>query len=312
MAPDMFRTRGENLRSIYVLLFLTIAFFFLEYQDGEKFARLFAFDRGAVAAGQFWRVFTYQFTQAGQGWFSFPKPLVLFFSLLLLYIMGTAVEEEWGTARFLLYFAISTVVSAATAAFLGVALLGSYFLNFSLLFLYSAVFPQQTFYLLGIVPVRIRWIAWFAAAMLLLGVFMGSPANVAALTGAIASYAFFLSQRIRVAPPKQAEKTPVAAPAPETNTIRNAARAVGIRRAIAAGSAADIDRLVSQFGRDVVVGVNICPPADFKPDHNDCYCIRCEGFSECAVRLLKARRPVTVSVVETAVPADAMVREQTS
>ena len=308
----MFRRRGENLHSIYVLLFLTLAFFFLEYQDGEKYARLFAFDRGAVAAGEFWRVFTYQFTQAAQGWFSFPKPLVLFFSLLLLYIMGAAVEEEWGTSGFLAFFAISTVVSAGTAAFLGVALLGSYFLNFSLLFVYSSVFPQQTFFLLGIVPVRIRWIAWFAAGMLLVGVFVGSPANIAALTGAIAGYAYFLSQRIRIAVPKKTEKLPADEPAPETNTIRNAARAVAIRRAIASGSAAEIDRLASQFRRDIVGGVNICPPADFKPDHNDGYCIRCEGFSECAVRLLTGRRPAAAAPGDGAVPAEALIREQTS
>ena len=51
----MFRSRGENLRSTYVLLFLNVAFFLLQYQDAEKFARLFGFERGAVAAGQVWR-----------------------------------------------------------------------------------------------------------------------------------------------------------------------------------------------------------------------------------------------------------------
>ncbi len=306
----MFRSRGENLRSIYILLFLTVAFFFLEYQDPQKYARLFAFDRGAVASGQFWRLFTYQFTQSGQGWFAFPRPLVLFLTMLLLYLMGSAVEEEWGTSRFLAFFTISTLVSAGTAAIFGVTLLGSFFVNFSLLFLYASVFPQQTFYLLGVLPVRIRWIAYLAAGMLIVGVFMGSPTNVAAMTGAMASYAFFLSQRIRViavapiAQPVEEEKGPA------TDAIRNAARAVAMRKAFSVGSVADIDRLIAQFRRDIIAGVNICPPADFKPDHNDGYCIRCEGFSECAVRLLTIRRPAAASSAEAPVTAEAVVQER--
>src|SRR4051794_29239557 len=119
----MFRSRGENLRSIYILLFLTVAFFVLEYEDPQKYAQLFSFERSAVSAGQVWRLFTYQFTVAGQGWFVFPRPLVLFFTLLLFYLMGTAVEEEWGTWNFLSFFAISSIGSAVAAAGIGVPLL---------------------------------------------------------------------------------------------------------------------------------------------------------------------------------------------
>ena len=94
----MFRSRGENLRSTYILLFLNIAFFLLQFQDGAKFTRLFGFDRDAVAAGEIWRLFTYQFAQAGHlGLFTIPPVLTLFLNLVLLSLMGFAVEEEWGT-----------------------------------------------------------------------------------------------------------------------------------------------------------------------------------------------------------------------
>lgn len=286
----MFRSRGENLRSIHILLFLTIAFFFLEHQDGAKYARLFSFERNAVANGEIWRLFTYQFTQAGQGWFMFPHALVLFFTLLLLYLMGSAVEEEWGTWNFLTFFAVSTIGSAITAAALGVTLLGSYFVNFSLLFVYASVFPDQTFYLFGALPVRIRWLAYIAAIVLLFGVFAGGRANIAALAGAAAGYAFYLSQRVRVIVVReegQADEDEM----PDTNAIRNAARFVAIKRAVNAGNVVEIDRLVKQAERDIVRGVNICPPPDFKPENVDGYCIRCEGFAECSARFLMMKRP---------------------
>ena len=43
--------------------------------------------------------------------------------------------------------------------------------------------------------------------------------------------------------------------------------------------------------REIVRGVNICPPADYKPENSDGYCIRCEGFAECSARYLKLHRP---------------------
>jgi membrane associated rhomboid family serine protease len=299
----MFRSRGENLRSIYILLFLTIAFFVLEYQDVEKYARLFSFDRSAVADGEIWRVFTYQFTQSGQGLFAFPRPLVLFFTLLLLYLMGSAIEEEWGTWNFLEFFSISTIASAVTAAALGIPLLGSYFVNFSLLFVYASTFPQQTFYLFGALPVRIRWIAYLAAVMLVAGVFVGGRSNIAALVGAATSYAFFLSQRVRVIVIRENDPADENA-LPDGSAIRNAARFVAVKRALNTSNTADIDRLIAQFEREKVNGVNVCPPADYKPEHTDGYCIRCEGFAECSARFLTMKRPAPL-------PPDGAVPEST-
>ncbi len=295
----MFRSRGENLHSVFVLLFLTIAFFFLEYQDGVKYARLFAFDRDSVLHGEVWRVLSFQFTQSGQGWFAFPKALVLFFNLLLLYLMGDALEEEWGTRHFLTLFAFSTLVTAGVASYLDVPLLGSYFVNFTLLFVYASAFPHQTFYLFGVLPIRVRWIAGLAALLLLVGVLMGGGDNAAAFAGAVAGYVYFLAHRVRVLHPAEPEPDLVEEqPVANTIAVRNAARFVAIKRAVANSTIGDIDRLIAQCTRDTVPDVNICPPADYKPENSDGYCIRCEGFAECSARYLTLNRPRTA-------PADA-------
>lgn len=295
------RSRSENLGSIYVLLFLTVAFFFLEYEDATRYAALFSFDWTAVQAGQAWRVLTYQFTQAGQGWLWLPQPLMLFFSLLILYIMGTAIEEEWGTRAFLTLFVLSSLVSAAVAAWLGVAILGSYFVNFSLFFVYASVFPDQTFYFFGVIPIRVRWLAIVAAVLLLAGVMLGGPSYVAAFSGALASYAYFLARTVRINIP-----APQPATEEEDNTevdqaiaIRNAARFVAIRKAITAGSTQEIDRLIIQCEREITPAVNICPPPDYKPEHSDGYCIRCEGYAECSARYLRMNRKTVVDAEQS-------------
>ena len=112
----------ENLHTIYIFLFLTIAFYVFQMQDPERYAALFAFDRSQVLGGEIWRLVTYQFL-AG-------SPLSLFFNLLILYIMGAALENELGTWRFLALFALSTLGSAAIGFLLDYRLLGSMFLGY--------------------------------------------------------------------------------------------------------------------------------------------------------------------------------------
>ena len=282
----MFRSRGENLRSVFVLLFLNVAFFLLEHQDPAKYARFFSFNWDAVKAGETWRVVTWQFTQAGNGWM---EALSLFITLLLLYMMGSALEEEWGTFHFVTLFTISTLASAGTAAWMGIPLFGTYFIYFTLLFVYASAFPQQTFFLFGVIPVRVRLLAAIALAILVYGVLQGGQANIAAFAGAVAAYLYYLSQRIRVRfITAEDEEEPEPAPVRiDTTAIHNGARFAQIKQALARKSESDLQRLLGHCEREITPNVNICPPADYKPEHQDGYCIRCEGFAECTVRYLK-------------------------
>src|SRR5438876_5355730 len=171
---SMFRSRGENYRSTYILLFLNIAFFLLQFQDGEKFVRLFGFERGAVAAGELWRLFTYQFMQAGRiGSWNIPLAFVLFLNLILLTLMGTAIEEEWGTGSFVRFYLLSNLITVAVAAYLGTPIIGSFFINFTLLFVYASHFRNQVFYLL-VIPIRVTFLAWLALLGLGIGIFLGN------------------------------------------------------------------------------------------------------------------------------------------
>lgn len=293
----MFRSRGENLRSVFILLFLNVAFFLLEHQDPEKYASLFRFDWNAVTHGEVWRLVTWQFTQAGDGWL---ETLALFVTLLLLSMMGFALEEEWGTRHFVALFALSTLTSAGVAAWLGISLLGTYFVYYTLLFVYAAAFSDQRLYLFGAVPVHFRLVAIVSLTVLLYGVFAGGPANIAALAGAVSGFLYFVTLRVRIALVK-AQHAPLAG-VPRTGTvaIHNAARVAGMKRLLSSGSAADAERLIEQCDRDTVPNVNICSPADFKPDSTDGYCLRCEGFAQCCARHLRGR--LTPAAATTATP----------
>ena len=197
----------------------------------------------------------------------------------LLSLMGMAVEDAWGTRHFLTLFALSTLGSAGAAAYLGVPLLGSYFINFTLLFVYAALNRDQTFYLSTAIPVRVTFLALLALGALLVGVFFGNAANIAALAGAAAAFLYYLSQRVR-RPPATAPRgfAPAAEDAdPLALVTRNITRVTAMKKALAMRSDSDVERLIAINEKEIVAGVNICAPLDFKPEHPDRYCIRCEA-----------------------------------
>lgn len=289
----MFRHRGENRRSVFVLLFLNVAFFLLQHQDPARYARVFSFHWDAVRAGEVWRVVTYQFRQQGSG---VTEAIWLFVTMLLLYIMGTALEEEWGTRHFIAIFAISTLISASVAAYLGIALLGTYFVNFTLLYVYASVSPRQ----FGMIRFPVWLLALGSLGYLLYGAVAGGKGNIAVFSGALAGFIYYLTQRVPAGEGAAPHATRI-----DSVALQNAARFAGIRKALAKASTADVDRLLAQFEREIVPNVNVCPPADYKPEHHDGYCIRCEGFAECSARYLRLNRPANVPRAETTVIKDA-------
>jgi membrane associated rhomboid family serine protease len=290
----MFRTRGENLRSVYVLLFLNFALFLLQRQDPDRYAQFFCFDRSAILHGEWWRLVTFQFVQGGQGLFFISPLVMLFLNCLFLYILGGTVEDEWGTRHFLTFYGLSLIGSAAVGFVINQPLLGSFFLSYSLLFAYASLYPDEVFYLFYVLPVRVKWFALVAVISLGYGVFfLRSPNSFSAVGGAILSYGYFWMERnlparrprgFAVPKEKDADKLVQAA-------TRNLARVAAVKNALVTANDAEIDRIIAMAEREITPGVNICPPADYKPESQDGYCVRCDGFAECTARHLRLNRP---------------------
>jgi membrane associated rhomboid family serine protease len=282
----------ENLHAIYVLLFLEAAFFVFQVQDAERYQQLFAFVPSAVLAGEVWRLLTYQFIHGGA--------LSFFFSVLILYIMGNALEEEWGTFDFIAFWALSFLGSAAVGFALGTPLLGAYFLSYSLLFAYAATYPEMTFYVFFVLPVKVKWLAWIAIAILLFGVVRMQAPSLAAAGGAAASLAYFWLRHGRHSGPRglprlrRRAQAPLSGPSPsvvageEKRAESNLAQFADVQRTLDSGDRPAIDAMIERLDREATPGVNICPPADFKPLAEDRFCAKCEGFQECSARHMRA------------------------
>ncbi|MGA7617585.1 MAG: rhomboid family intramembrane serine protease [Thermoanaerobaculia bacterium] len=282
-------SRRENLHSIYVLLFAVIAFYILQRQDVQRYAELFAFVPQAVMQGEVWRLVTFQFLQGGLIFF--------FFELLILWYIGVVIEDAFGTFHFLMLFVVSSLGSAAAGFALGVPLLGVPVFTYTTLFVFAHMHPEQVFYIFGILPMKVKWLAWIAMALLGWGLIRFSPTSVSAVAGAAIGFGWYLlvdrSAMRSLVPRRQYQGNTPLPPTrgDEAMARRNLDRFGRIRHAIETGTREERERLSHEIEKEIVPGVNICPPADYKPENADQYCIHCEGFAECSVRYLKLNEP---------------------
>lgn len=116
-----------------------------------------------ILQGEVWRLLTFIIQP--------PNTNLLFvvFTLYLYYSIGRSLEYAWGAFKFNLYF-FSGVLLDIVAAMLtywltGLSLpMGTYYLNMSLFFAYATLYPNQCFYIFGILPIKVKWLAWIDAA----------------------------------------------------------------------------------------------------------------------------------------------------
>ena len=166
---------------------------------------------------------TYQFLHG--------EPFGLFFGTLILYILGSALEAEWGTGEFTVFWLVSTLGASLAALVTGNALVsGGVVTGASMLFAYAYLFPDMQFLIFFVIPVKVKWLAWLAVAGLgwglLKATLAGRPgAGFVAVAGAGAGFLFFWIRHHGAHRVKKAAKSAVVA----VKIRRRAARGRGAR-----------------------------------------------------------------------------------
>ena len=277
-------------------------FFFLYVTDPKKVAALFGFWPQS-ALTQPWGFVTFQFLHSG--------PMSLFFGAFALYILGSALEAEWGTTEYTVFWLVATLGGSLSAWALGTPMVSDPFVvPISMLFAYAFLFPDVQFFIFFVIPVKVKWIAWFSAGVLVLNFFRdlfsfgAGPALVRVLGAGAGFLYFWVRHHGRFKAGKAAREAVVAVKtaavvrqdeALEKRNRELFPRVEALRETERAGSAPPGgEGLRGELTRLVVPGVNICKPVDFKGD-KDAVCLKCEGFAECSLRYL-AGQPAEIVV----------------
>ena len=146
-------------------------------------------DPERIRHGEVWRLVTYIFIPQTL------SPLWVIFALWFLWWVGEGTERAMGAFGFTLYFIVGMIGTTIAAFFFGANFSNS-MLMASLFFAFARFYPEEIIYLLFILPVRIKWLAWISAVLLLFGFFTGSNSYRAALIAALANYFIFFGPEL--------------------------------------------------------------------------------------------------------------------
>ena len=115
---------------------------------------------------QLWRLITFVFIPQ-----SF-NAINLLFGLYLLYFIGTALQSAWGMFRTNVYLVCGMLAAVAACLLCGWGTAN--YLYISLFMAFAVLFPEQRLLLFFFIPVKVKWLGWIAAAILLLQLIVGS------------------------------------------------------------------------------------------------------------------------------------------
>ena len=175
---------------IRIVVMFTALVCVLAYVD-QHFLSVLDLKPDLIKRGQVWRLFTYIFIptspiQPG----SLLSPLWAVVALWFLWFIGDRLEAAWGPFRLTLYFIIG-MIGVTLAAFFLRAPFSNGILAVSLFFAFAWFYPNEIIYVMFILPVKIKWLAWITAAFLLFGFATSSNTNRVALVLALSNYILF-------------------------------------------------------------------------------------------------------------------------
>jgi hypothetical protein len=116
-------------------------------------------------------------------------------ALWFLWFIGEGLERAWGSFRLTLYFVIGMIGTTLAAFFFGSNFSNGMLIT-SLFFAFARFYPDEVIYILFILPVKIKWLAWIYAAFLMVGFFLGANSYRAALVAAFINYFIFFGPEI--------------------------------------------------------------------------------------------------------------------
>ena len=125
-----------------------------------------------VMKGQVWRLVTWLFVPQ-QG-----NLLWELISLYFYYMIGTALENRWGSRRFLIYYVIGALANGLGA--FSVYLIKGYaygvntYLYYSLFIAFAALYPDMQFMLFFFLPIKAVWLAGLDLLYFLIAIITGT------------------------------------------------------------------------------------------------------------------------------------------
>lgn len=143
-----------------------------------------------VMEGEVWRL----------GSFCFVPPitnlLFFFFAMMIFHMMGSALEQTWGTVRYNLFLISGYIATVSLAFVYPEQMATNMFIGTSVFLAFAWLYPNYVFYIMFILPVKVRWLALLTWIGLIYGLITGDMQMRLFILAGIANFLLFFGREI--------------------------------------------------------------------------------------------------------------------
>ena len=164
------------------------------------------FDPELVLRGQVWRLVTFALYPPSTG-------MLAFIAFYFYYWIGSTLEQNWGTAKFNIYF-FSGILLTLLYGFLIYAITGlpirlnAEYVYLSMFFSFAVMFPDMQVLLFFIIPIKMKWLALVDAAFFVLGIVRTAfPLNLLPVVAVLNFFVFCGGELWRMIPRRPTANT---------------------------------------------------------------------------------------------------------
>ena len=148
------------------IVIANVAVYLMDMFSNGYFSAMLRFYPALIMEGQVWRLLTFIFVPTSGGF-------ILWFALttLFYYYIGNALENQWGSTRFTVFYGVGVLLNIFTGmvtSWISGAVLETasmYYVNMSMFFAFATLYPDMRVLLYGILPLKVKWLAWVDAAL---------------------------------------------------------------------------------------------------------------------------------------------------
>ena len=144
-----------------------------------------------VFKGEVWRIVTFMIVPP-EG-----HPFLVIIALYIFYFMGTSLEEAWGAFRYNLYIFVAFITTIAATLAGPVLMASNLYIEGSVFLAFAFLYPNFEFLLFFILPVKVKYLAWFTWFLYGLQLLGGSTSDRVLILASLSNYALFFGPEIK-------------------------------------------------------------------------------------------------------------------
>ncbi len=141
-----------------------------------------------VFQGEVWRIITFVFIPPNQ------SIIFIFFALYFYYMIGTGLEQAWGSFKFNIYYLVGVLATVVFSLVTGVPVGEATYLNLSLFLAFAYLYPNFEVLLFFILPVKMKYLAYLDAFLLTYEFVFGNLSTKLMVLAAIINFLLFFGK----------------------------------------------------------------------------------------------------------------------